>query len=112
MRANDNWSMESIGATIRKLRKNKGLSYGQLAYKSGVSRTYLHSIEHGKVLPPKNEYIEKIAQALDVEPEYFLEYRMRQFQKLYESDPERGDTLYAFLKNPERYKELVGNKRR
>lgn len=49
---------------MKRLREAKGYSYGQLSYRSGLSGSYLHNIEHSKAHPPKDKNIEKIADAL------------------------------------------------
>ena len=66
-----------IGANIRKLRTDHGLSQEELAYRAGIDRSYLSEIENGQ----KNLGImifEAIAQALEVEATaLFRGYRRR-----------------------------------
>lgn len=55
-----------IGANVRKLRTDRGLSQEELAYRAGIDRSYLSEIENGQ----KNVgvlILEAIAGALDVE---------------------------------------------
>jgi len=56
---------------------SKELSYRQLSIKCGLSFQFLQQLATKKALPPKDEFIEKIARALGVKPEYFKEYRQR-----------------------------------
>ena len=39
---------EEVGTRIKELRSNQGLSQEKLALLSGVDRTYIASVEHGK----------------------------------------------------------------
>lgn len=56
---------KKFGARIRDLRKQKRLSQEELAFRSGLHRTYISDIERGsRNVSIKN--IEKIAKALDV----------------------------------------------
>ena len=55
-----------FGDRVREIRKKKGLSQEELAYKAGLHRTYIGMIERAeKNITLIN--IEKIANALDVE---------------------------------------------
>ena len=63
---------KKFGDKLRKLRKQKGLSQEDLAFKSGLHRTYISDIERGsRNLSLKN--IEKIAKALGMSPKSLLE---------------------------------------
>ena len=46
---------------------------------------------------PSNEVIELLGQALDVDPEYFREYRLRVITERLEAMPELVDRLYRRL---------------
>ncbi|MCT8139002.1 helix-turn-helix transcriptional regulator [Anaerobacillus sp. CMMVII] len=61
------------GVNIRKLRKQKRMSLGQLADNSGVSKSYISYIERGLQTNPSLSVLEKMAQALDVELIYLIE---------------------------------------
>ena len=58
----------SIGAKLRRLRQEKGLSLVKLAQNSGVSKLTIIRIESGKT-SPRDETLRKLATALNVEPE-------------------------------------------
>ena len=63
---------KKFGDKLRELRKQKGLSQEDLAFKSGLHRTYISDIERGsRNLSLKN--IEKIAKALGMSPKSLLE---------------------------------------
>jgi transcriptional regulator with XRE-family HTH domain len=62
---------------FKDLKEKMNLSLGQIAIKTGLSKSFLSDIMNNKVLPPKDKFIEKIAKALGVESDYFFEYRLR-----------------------------------
>lgn len=63
---------KKFGDKLRELRKQKGLSQEDLAFKSGLHRTYISDIERGsRNVSLKN--IEKIAKALGSKPQGLLE---------------------------------------
>ena len=74
---NKNQTDENFYLAFKNLKEKLNLSLGQIAIKTGLSKSFLSDIMNNKVLPPKDEFIEKIAKALGVEPDYFFEYRLR-----------------------------------
>ena len=63
---------KQFGERVRELRTNRGLSQEELAFKSGVHRTYLGGIERGE-RNPSLKNISAIAEALSVDiSELFL----------------------------------------
>ena len=67
---NENY-LKLFGYSVRKLRQNAGFSQEELAYKSGLHRTYIGSVERGeRNLSLKTIY--KLAEALDIKPETFF----------------------------------------
>jgi hypothetical protein len=52
---------------------------------------------HGNRPVPSNEVVETLAHALDVEPEFFREYRLRVITEKLEAMPELVDRLYKRL---------------
>lgn len=62
---------QKLGLRIRELRKEKGISQEELAFKAGIDRTYMTSVENGK----RNisiQNIEKIIIALETSFEKFF----------------------------------------
>lgn len=74
---NKNRTDKNFCVAFKNLKETLNLSLGQIAIKTGLSKSFLSDIMNNKVLPPKDEFIEKIARALGVEPDYFFEYRLR-----------------------------------
>jgi len=58
--------LQNFGSKIRKLRKTKGWSQEDLAFKTGLDRTYIGGIERGERNPSLKNII-KIAKSLNVE---------------------------------------------
>lgn len=54
-----------IGQRISQLRKRRGITVNKLAYKAGISQSYLRLIELGKT-QPTIEYLQYICDALNV----------------------------------------------
>ena len=65
-------SQSQVGKTIRKLRREKGLSQATLANRAGLSREYVNKIEAGKYDPPLST-LNALAKALRVKPARLLE---------------------------------------
>ncbi len=71
----DNDSVRLIfGLKVKVLRQEKGLSYQQLAEKTGMSLSYVHDIETGKKFP-KADKILSLAKALGVDYDYLVSLR-------------------------------------
>jgi len=88
------YSEEPFGPTIEALMGEAGVTYRELAARTGLSAGYLNHLVHGNRPVPSNDVIETLAQALDVEPEHFREYRLRVITERLESMPDLIDRLY------------------
>jgi transcriptional regulator with XRE-family HTH domain len=58
---------KQFGKRVRELRKAKGLSQEELAFKAGIHRTYIGGIERGE-RNPSLKNIASIAKALGISP--------------------------------------------
>lgn len=63
---------QEVGATIRRLREQRGLTQGQLATYARVSRAWLSRVEIGDIKRPDRARLERIARVLGVAPEILL----------------------------------------
>jgi transcriptional regulator with XRE-family HTH domain len=91
------FSSEPFGDAIERLMNESGVTYRGLAAKTDLSAGYLNHLVHGNRPVPSNEVIERLAGALDVEPEHFREYRLRVITDKLERMPARVDRLYKRL---------------
>ncbi|MDX6516124.1 MAG: Helix-turn-helix domain [Gaiellaceae bacterium] len=91
------FSDRPFGETMQQLLAETGLTYRQLAARTKLSAGYLNHIVHGNRPVPVNEVIATLAAALGVEPEHFLEYRVRVITEKLEALPELVDRLYKKL---------------
>ena len=100
------FSSEPFGPAIERLMNESGTTYRGLAAKTGLSAGYLNHLVHGNRPVPSNDVIGRLSDALEVEPEYFREYRLRAITEQLEAMPELVDRLYK------RYSVLTTNKAR
>jgi transcriptional regulator with XRE-family HTH domain len=91
------YASDAFGPAVERLMAETGTTYRALAERCGLSAGYLNHIVHGNRPVPSNEVIGRIAAALDVEPEYFREYRIRVITEKLERMPELIDRLYKRL---------------
>jgi transcriptional regulator with XRE-family HTH domain len=73
------------------------VTYRALAEQTGLSAGYLNHLVHGNRPVPSDDVVKNLAKALGVEPEYFLEYRVRVITNRLEQMPELVDRLYKRL---------------
>jgi transcriptional regulator with XRE-family HTH domain len=91
------FSSDPFGAAIEQLMNESGTTYRGLASRTGLSAGYLNHLVHGNRPVPSNDVIVRLAEALDVEPEHFREYRLRVITERLEAMPEMVDRLYRRL---------------
>ena len=90
-------SVDPFGPSIERLMAESGLTYRGLASKTQLSAGYLNHLVHGNRPVPSKEIVERLAVALDVEPEHFREYRLRVITDRLEEKPDLIDRLYKRL---------------
>ncbi len=91
------FSKEPFGATVQRLMDEQGVTYRQLAAQTGLSAGYLNHLVHGNRPVPSNDVVKTLAQALEVEPEHFREFRLRTITERLEAMPDLIDRLYKRL---------------
>jgi transcriptional regulator with XRE-family HTH domain len=91
------FSEEPFGATIEALMAESGVTYRELASRTGLSAGYLNHLVHGNRPVPSNDVVATLAGALEVEPEHFREYRLRMITERLEAMPGLIDRLYRQL---------------
>ena len=91
------YSDDPFGPTIEHLMTETGLTYRGLAARTQLSAGYLNHLVHGNRPVPSKDVVERLAGALDVDPEHFREYRLRVIIDRLEAKPEMIDRLYKRL---------------
>ena len=91
------YSSEPFGPAVERLMNETGVTYRALAAKTGLSAGYLNHLVHGNRPVPSNDVVESLGKALDVEPSFFREYRVRVITDRLETMPELVDRLYRRL---------------
>jgi transcriptional regulator with XRE-family HTH domain len=91
------FSEEGFGETVQRLMDEQGVTYRQLAGRTGLSAGYLNHLVHGNRPVPSNDVVSNLAEALEVEPEHFREYRLRMITERLEAMPALIDRLYRQL---------------
>jgi transcriptional regulator with XRE-family HTH domain len=99
MAKNNNSKGESLrfDPGLEALMHESGVSYRGLADKTGLSAGYLNHLAHGNRPVPSDEVIQRIAKALGVKPDRFLEYRVRRVADVLQRKPEVADRVYKDL---------------
>jgi transcriptional regulator with XRE-family HTH domain len=91
------FSEEGFGETVQRLMDEQGVTYRQLAGRTGLSAGYLNHLVHGNRPVPSNDVVATLAKSLEVEPEHFREYRLRAITERLEAMPALIDRLYRQL---------------
>jgi len=91
------YSNEPFGPSIEHLMAGTGLTYRGLAARTQLSAGYLNHLVHGNRPVPSKEVVERLAEALEVDPEHFREYRLRVITDRLEEMPDLIDRLYRRL---------------
>ena len=91
------FSQDRFPVALKGLMDERQLSYRQLAYKTKLSAGYLNHLTKGTRPVPADPVIAVIAEALRVEPDFFLEYRLRQVADVLDGAPALADKLYGIL---------------
>jgi len=88
------YSEEAFGPTIEALMTEAGVTYRELAARTGLSAGYLNHLVHGNRPVPSNEVVRTLADALGVEAEHFREFRIRVITERLEAMPDLVDRLF------------------
>jgi transcriptional regulator with XRE-family HTH domain len=91
------YSEDAFGPAIEALMGEAGVTYRELAARTGLSAGYLNHLVHGNRPVPSNDVVATLAGALDVEPEHFREFRLRLITERLEAMPALIDRLYRQL---------------
>jgi transcriptional regulator with XRE-family HTH domain len=80
---------------LEAIKKERKLSFAQMAKVTGFTSQYLNLLINGKRGVPKPENIEKIANGFNISPDYFMEYRFIKIKEglMHDSELERETFL-------------------
>lgn len=95
--AKNRFSQERFPRALKGLMDERRLSYRQLAYKTKLSAGYLNHLTKATRPVPADPVVANIAEALCVEPDFFIEYRLRQLVAVLDGAPALTDKLYGIL---------------
>ncbi len=95
--AKNRFSQERFPQALKSLMDERRLSYRQLAYKTKLSAGYLNHLTKATRPVPADPVVAVIAEALCVEPDFFIEYRLRQLVAVLDGAPTLTDKLYGIL---------------
>jgi transcriptional regulator with XRE-family HTH domain len=82
----------TTGERIRNLRIAKGLSQEELGLRVGVQKAAIYKYENGLVVNLKRSMIAKLAEALNVQPSYLLDFKEEEADEK-KTVPENEDGL-------------------
>jgi transcriptional regulator with XRE-family HTH domain len=91
------FSREPFGEAVQALMAETGTTYRGLAERTGLSAGYLNHIVHGNRPVPSDDVIATVAKALGVEPDHFLEFRVRFVTERLSGSTQLTDRLYRRL---------------
>ena len=89
------YSNKSFSKALKAIMKKKDVVHRKLAAKTNFCFSYFCVLKKRKKHPPI-ETIKKIAYGLDIQPEYFLEYRINKIVELLMDKPTITDHVFEF----------------
>jgi len=92
------YSNKLFPKALKEIMEKKDIIHRKLAAKTNFCFSYFCVLKKRKGHPPV-ETIKKIAQGLEIPPEYFLEYRVEKLVELLMDNPEVTDYVLDFAKH-------------
>src|SRR5207253_1272094 len=89
------FSDDGFGEAIELLMGGLGITYRELADRTGLSAGYLNHIVHGSRPVPDRPLLAQIAKALGADPDFFLDCRLMKVVEALGDRPELVDELFA-----------------
>lgn len=98
------YSTDSFDKALSKLIKEEGQSLRALWRNRRLPfhYTYVSKLALGQRSVPDNKSIEALAKAFKVEPDYFLEYRVRKIEKVVKEKVSLSIDLFEILQDPDK----------
>ena len=95
--ARQRWTQSSFRDELPRLLAERGISQRELARRVGVNQSYLTFVRQGRRAPSR-KLLEGAATALDLQVEYFREYREAVVIEQLRADPGVVDRLYRLVR--------------
>jgi transcriptional regulator with XRE-family HTH domain len=89
------YSNKPFSKALKDIMNKKDVVHRKLAAKTNFCFSYFCVLKKRKKHPPI-ETIKKIAYGLDIEPDYFMEYRINKVVKLLTDKPDIADRVFEF----------------
>jgi len=102
--------IKTFPRALKEIMDKKDIIHRKLAAKTNFSFSYFCVLKKRKGHPPI-ETIKKIAQGLEIPPEYFLEYRINKIVKLLMDNPAMADNVFNFTNELVRNNNLRATKK-
>jgi len=97
--------IKTFPRALKEIMDKKDIIHRKLAAKTNFSFSYFCVLKKRKGHPPI-ETIKKIAQGLEIPPEYFLEYRINKIVNLLMDNPATTDDVFNFTNKLVKYNNL------
>lgn len=92
------YSNKYFNQALKEIIEKKKIKLRSLANKTNLDYTYFSKLKNREKHPPIST-IEIIAKGLNIQPEYFLEYRIYKIEKLLLENPELTNEASQYLNN-------------
>ncbi len=92
------YSNKNFGDALKEIIEKKKIKLRSLALKTSLNYSYFSKLKKAKNAPPKDTII-NIAKALDIEPDYFMEFRLRKINEKLLKNPSLIDPTISYLQN-------------
>jgi len=99
------YSNKSFNIALREVIEKNKIKLRSLAIKTNLNYTYFSKLKNRIKQPPIGT-IEVIANGLNIDPEYFLEYRIYKIEKFLVDNPEYVDLIGSYIENLQKKKKL------
>ena len=99
------YSNKSFNLALKEIIEKNKIKLRGLARKTNLNYTYFSKLKNREKHPPIGT-IEIIANGLDINPEYFLEYRIYKIERFLIENPEHLDSIIGYIENLAKKKKL------
>ncbi len=92
------YSNKCFGKALEEIINKKNIKLRSLAHKTNLDYSYFSKLKK-RHNPPPQETIELISKGLDINPEYFFEYRLEKLKLLLKYNPHLIDKVLSYAQN-------------